>query len=167
MLTDSDTATVSVAGVPNSAPVANADSATTAEDTAVTINVAGNDSDVDGNLVPSSVSIIDTPGNGSVKVNGDGTVTYTPYSDFNGTDTFTYRICDAEGRLCASAVVTVNVTAVNDAPVAVDDSGTTPEDMPVTVKVLSNDSDVDGDTLVVTGVTQPAHGTVVVNPDGT
>ena len=62
--------------------------------------------------------------------------------------------------------MTVNVTAVNDAPVAVDDSGTTPEDMPVTVKVLSNDSDVDGDTLVVTGVTQPAHGTVVVNPDG-
>ena len=166
VLTDSDTATVSVAGVPNSAPVANADSATTAEDTAVTINVAGNDSDVDGNLVPSSVSIIDTPGNGSVKVNGDGTVTYTPYSDYNGTDTFTYRICDAEGTLCASAVVTVNVTAVNDAPVAVDDSGTTPEDMPVTVKVLSNDSDVDGDTLAVTGVTQPAHGTVVVNPDG-
>ncbi len=62
--------------------------------------------------------------------------------------------------------MTVNVTAVNDARVAVDDSGTTTEDMPVTVKVLSNDSDVDGDTLAVTGVTQPAHGTVVVNPDG-
>ncbi len=89
MLTDSDTATVSVAGVQNSDTVANADSATTAEDTAVTIKVDGNDSDVDGNLVRSSVSIIDTRGNGSVKVNGDGTVTYTRYSDFNGTDKFT------------------------------------------------------------------------------
>jgi large repetitive protein len=63
--------------------------------------------------------------------------------------------------------VTVTVTAVNDFPVAADDADSIAEDGSSTVDVLANDSDVDGDLLFVLSVTQPAHGTVIDNGDGT
>src|SRR5207253_221745 len=63
--------------------------------------------------------------------------------------------------------VSITVTAVNDAPVAGNDTATTAEDTPATIAVLANDSDVDGDTLTVSVGTQPAHGTVTVNADQT
>jgi len=92
-------------------------------------------------------------------------VTYTPGQDFNGTDHFRYTISDGRGFF-AEATVTVTATPVNDPPVARDDAATTAEDTAVTVNVLGNDSDVDGDPLTVTGVTQGAHGSVVLNADG-
>ena len=154
------------AQVDNQPPVANDDSATTPEDTPVTIDAAANDLDVDGNLVPSSSTVTSGPTNGAVTNNGDGTFTYTPDPDYNGLDSFDYEICDTDG-LCDTATVTITVTPVNDAPVAVDDNSTTPEDTPVTTPVLDNDSDLDGDTLTVDSVTQPDNGAVVINSDGT
>uniref|UniRef100_UPI0014216010 Ig-like domain-containing protein n=1 Tax=Thalassoroseus pseudoceratinae TaxID=2713176 RepID=UPI0014216010 len=59
------------------------------------------------------------------------------------------------------------VTAINDAPIAVDDDATTDEDTPVVINVLANDSDVEGDTLTVSAVTPGTNGTVTINPDGT
>ena len=148
----------------NDAPVAADDTATTAEDTPTTITVLGNDSDVDGDTL--SVTSASDPANGSVVINPDGTIAYTPDADFTGTDTFTYTISDGNGGT-DTATVTVTVTPVNDAPVAADDSVSTPEDTPTTITVLGNDSDADGDTLSVTSATDPANGTVVINPDGT
>ena len=149
----------------NDDPVAEDDGVTTDEDVALTINAAdllSNDSDIDSaNLTISSVS---SPSNGTLVDNvGDGTYTYTPGADFNGTDTFMYTISD--GEFTDTATVTVTVDPVNDAPVAEDDAATTDEDTAVTVSVLANDSDVDGDTLSITGATNGSNGIVTFNSD--
>ncbi len=96
-----DTATVDILVLPvNDPPVANDDTATTDEDTPVTIDVVANDTDVDGNLDPTSVTVTSGPANGSVAVDPvTGEVTYTPDADFNGTDSFTYEVCDTVRRV--------------------------------------------------------------------
>jgi len=171
--TDTATVSVTVTSV-NDPPVANDDSDTTPEDTPVTTNVVANDTDVDGTVVASAVAIVSGPRNGSILNNGDGTVTYTPNANFNGSDTYTYTVQDNDGATSNVATVTINVGVVNDPPVANDDSATVNEDSANTViDVLSNDTDVDGDTLTVASVTQPANGSVTNNgtnvsytPDG-
>ena len=78
-------------------------------------------------------------------------MTYTPNLNFNGIDTFTYDITDGNGG-SDTGTLTITVTAVNDKPVANDDTATTAEDVTLNnIDVLSNDTDVDGDTLSVTG----------------
>ncbi|MCK4394849.1 tandem-95 repeat protein, partial [Candidatus Bipolaricaulota bacterium] len=133
------------------------------EDTPVTTNVVANDTDVDGTVVSSAVAIVNGPSNGSVVNNGDGTVTYTPNANFNGSDSFTYTVKDNGGATSNVAIVTINIGAVNDPPVAQMDSEITDENMPVTIPVLANDSDPDGDRLTVESVTQPSNGTVTNN----
>jgi hypothetical protein len=148
----------------NTPPVAAADTATTAEDTAVTVSVLTNDSDANGD--PLTVTGVGQAAHGTAVVNANGTVTYTPAANFNGTDSFSYTISDGHGG-AASATVSLNVTPVNDAPAAAPDTATTAEDVPVVIAVRANDSDVDGDTLTITAVGQPAHGTAVANANGT
>ena len=158
------TATGSVAvsvGAANDAPVAEEDTASTTEDTAVTIDVLGNDTDLDGD--PLSVTSASAT-NGTVVVAADGSLTYTPEADFNGTDTITYEISDGAGGT-ATGSVAVSVGAINDAPVAEDDTASTLVDTAVTIDVLGNDTDVDEDLLTVTSATAP-NGTVVVEADG-
>ena len=121
-----------------------------------------NDSDVDGDIL--TIQSVTQGANGSVVDNGDGTVTYTPEPDWNGADSYTYTITD--GVLTDTASVTVTVTAVNDAPVAVDDSDSIAEDGSSTVAVLANDSDVDGDGMSVLSVTQGSSGSVVTTATG-
>jgi len=159
----SDTAsvTVNVTSV-NDAPVADPDSASTAEDTAVTIAVLANDSDADGDTL--TVTAVTQGANGTVTTDGT-TVTYTPAADWSGTDSFSYTVADGNGGT-STATVTVIVTPVNDAPVASNDSGTTTAGSAVTIAVLTNDSDADGDALTVSGVTQGANGGSVAT-DGT
>src|SRR6185436_7700036 len=161
----SNVATVSITiTAVNDAPVAGNDSATTAEDTAVTIAVLGNDTDVDNaTLTPTLVA---SAAHGAVVLNANGTFTYTPNANFNGTDQFTYRVSD--GALQSNvATVSITITAVNDAPVAVNDNATTAEDTAVTIAVLGNDTDVDNATLTPTLVAGAAHGAVVLNANGT
>jgi hypothetical protein len=98
--------------------------------------------------------------------NGDGTVTYTPNSNFNGADSFTYTVSDGNGG-SDTGTVTVNVTPVNDPPTANDDSVTTSEDTAVTIDVLANDVDPDGDPLSISATTSASRGTLVSNGDGT
>ncbi|MBT8194239.1 MAG: tandem-95 repeat protein, partial [Acidimicrobiia bacterium] len=148
----------------NDAPVAGPDAGSVDEDSSVIIDLLINDSDVDDTLL--TIGSVESGSNGSVADNGDGTVTYTPDPDFAGTDSFTYTVCDP-GGLCDGETVTVTVDPVNDAPVVVDDVVVVAEDSVVTVDVVANDSDVDGDAVVVAGVSAPAHGSVLVNPDGT
>ncbi len=96
-------------------PVANDDSASTPEDTPVTIDVAANDSDPNGNLNPTLANMTcptcSEPANGSLLNNGDGTFTYTPDPDFTGSDSFVYEICDT-GLLCDSATVSITIAEV-------------------------------------------------------
>src|SRR5947209_13638788 len=147
----------------NDAPVARDDVAATDEDTAATVNVLANDSDVDGDAL--TVTAVTQGAHGAVTVNADGTLTYAPAADFNGGDSFTYTVSDGHGGF-ATATVRITVRPVNDAPVARDDAATTDEDTAITLNVLANDTDVDGDSLTLSGVTQGGHGSVGVNPDG-
>jgi len=161
----SNVATVSITvNAVNDAPVADDDTATTAEDTAATIEVLPDDSDVDGDSL--TVTSATDPDHGSTTVNADGTVSYTPDADYFGLDSFTYTVGDGNGG-SDTATVTVTVSPVNDAPVADDETATTAEDSAVTIDVLAGDTDVDGDSLDVDSFTDPAHGSVVENGDGT
>ncbi|TRO66302.1 Ig-like domain-containing protein [Christiangramia sabulilitoris] len=160
-----DSATVQVfIGIVNDPPVAVNDEATTPEDTPVDINVVSNDQDTDGDDL--TVFTVSDPDNGSTEINDDNTIKYTPDLNFYGEDTFTYTISDGNGGT-SSATVTVTVTPVNDDPVAVNDPASTPEDTPVNINVLANDTDVDGDTLEVIQVSDPDNGTTSIDTDGT
>lgn len=134
------------------------DSAATDKNTPVNIDVLANDSDPNGD--PLTVQNVSDPPNGTV-VNNGTSVTYDPDPNFVGTDSFTYQACDP-GGLCDTATVTVTVreTQVNHAPVANDDAATTMEDTPVTIEVMANDSDPDGDPITLTSNTQPSNGSV-------
>ena len=148
----------------NEPPVAIDDDAVTEEGTAVTIDVLANDSDPDGDDL--SVSSASDPANGTTTVNADNTVTYTPDAGFVGTDTFTYTAFDGEWEDTATVTVTVEERP-NTAPVPNDDTVTTARNTAVTIAVLANDHDPDGDELTVTDVTQPSSGTAVANADNT
>ncbi|MFL6195457.1 MAG: Ig-like domain-containing protein, partial [Thermoanaerobaculia bacterium] len=159
------TATVSITVTPvNDAPVAVNDTATVAEDGSVDVAVLANDTDVDGDAL--TVSSVTQGTDGAVSINADNTVRYVPAANYGGSDSFTYTVSDGNGG-SATATVTITVTSVNDAPVANADSATVAEDGNVNVAVLANDTDLDGDTLTVSSVTQGAHGTVSINPDKT
>jgi hypothetical protein len=163
----------------NQPPTANNDSASTDEDTSVNVDVLANDTDTDGNLDPATVTITTQPSNGSVVVNPDGTVTYTPNTGYFGSDSFAYTVDDEDGD--TSNVATVDITVIevvsNQAPVISDDSSvTTPKDTIIMIDVLSNDSDLDGNldfsTLEVVQDTPNGTLTIVNNqiqyePNGT
>lgn len=153
----------------NQSPVLKNDVVTVAEDTSVTIKVLANDIDPDGMLVRSTLSVVDGPASGRVIVNKNaGEIAYTPKVNFNGTDSFGYRVCDNENA-CQRAEVKLTITPVYDAPIAVDDSfPTTLEDTAVNIDVLANDTNVDGAALSISSTTAPVNGgTVRVNPDET
>ncbi len=155
------TLTITVTAV-NDAPVAGKDTATTRQDTPVTVDVLANDSDVDGN--PLTVTAA-SAGNGSVVINADGTLTYTPNANFNGTDTVTYTVSDGQGGV-VTGTLTITVTAVNDAPEVIGETTlNTSVNTPVSVNVLDNSRDVDGDPLTVTSISV-TNGRVLVNAGG-
>ncbi|WMO16971.1 tandem-95 repeat protein [Vibrio alginolyticus] len=144
------------------APVADivADKATVVEDTPTIIKVLGNDT-FEGNGKVVSLDTNNGPANGTVSVNPDGSVTYTPNDNFHGADSFTYIV--TSGGVSESTTVNVDVTPVNDAPVAKDDAATTQEDTAVTIDVLPNDTDIDGDTLSIQSASVPeAQGKVEI-----
>ena len=149
-----DTANVNVTiNEVNDPPTAVDDAAVTDEDTAVIIGVLANDTDPEND--PLTVSAVTQGTNGTVTNNGTD-VTYTPNADFNGSDSFTYTVSDGNGGT-DTANVNVTVTPVNDPPGAVADFATTDLDTPATISVLANDTDIDGDTLSVSAVTQGAE----------
>ena len=149
---------------PNEPPIAIDDTASTAVGGPVTVDILDNDSDPDGDpLTVSSTSAL----HGTVVINGDGTITYTPDSGFCGTDTIAYTVCDPF-LACDDAIVVVEVPCppLNEPPVAVDDTVSTTINASVTVPVLSNDTDPNGDPLTVTSASA-ANGSVMINGDGT
>ncbi|WP_347330753.1 tandem-95 repeat protein, partial [Marinimicrobium locisalis] len=162
------TVTLTVNSV-NDAPVAEDNAATLQEETPHEVNVLGNDSDVDGSLDTASVEVVSAPSDGSTTIDtATGAITYTPEENFDGSDSFTYRVMDNEGLWSNVATVNLTVQGVNDAPLANDDTATTEEDVPVTINLLSNDNDVDG-TLdpASLALSSPSNGSLSLNGDGT
>jgi hypothetical protein len=179
-----DTATVNITITPNDPPVAVDDSATAPMNTPtpVTIDVAANDSDPDGNLNKPSTNATCAngstgcfePANGTLDNNGDGTFDYTPNLNFFGFDIFVYEICDTQGA-CDTATVTINVS--NNPPVAVNDNAITTFDKTVTIDVAANDSDPNGNldessanatcANGSTGCILPVNGDLTNNGNGT
>ncbi|OQW99272.1 MAG: hypothetical protein BWK80_63235, partial [Desulfobacteraceae bacterium IS3] len=144
---DSGTAIVTVEAV-NDAPTAKDDTVTTNEDVSLVISVSSltvNDTDAEGDAI--TVLTFTQPSHGSLIDNENGTLTYTPDPNFNGTDNFTYTISDGNGG-ADSADVRITVNSVNDKPVAKDDSISTDENTAVKItseSLLKNDTDADGD----------------------
>ena len=159
----------------NASPVVNDDSSTVLEDAAATpIDVLDNDMDV--NFDPSSITVTSGPSKGTAVPNSDGTVDYTPSSDLNGPDSFTYEVCDT-GGLCGAATVSVTITPVNDAPtfadsgdVSVSNSGGLQTFPGWAFAISSGAADESGQTLTFTvAVSDPAEfaSTPTVDASGT
>ena len=168
----SDTATVNITVTNvNDPPDAVNDAATVAEDSgANTINVLANDSFAPDAGETLTIIAVTQGSNGSVAITGGGTtVSYTPNANFFGSDSFTYTISDGNGGT-DTATVSITVTNVNDAPDAVDDTATLPEDNGATpINVLANDSFAPdtGETLTIYAKTDGANGTVTITGGGT
>ncbi|MEH3139831.1 MAG: Ig-like domain-containing protein [Mycobacterium kyogaense] len=157
------TASITIRAV-NDAPTATDSNFGISEDGTLEAGLKGADRDGD----PLTYTVGTEPKHGSVVVTGDR-FTYTPTKDYNGTDSFTYVVTDAAGA-AVTATVTLTVGAVNDAPVAGNDSYTVDEDDTLTVGagggVLANDSDTESDPLTPVVATDPRHGSVTMNTDG-
>ncbi|OYU96499.1 MAG: hypothetical protein CFE21_08925 [Bacteroidetes bacterium B1(2017)] len=168
VVTDANGCTSSCNTTMDNQPLANANTFTTSEDVALSSTVASNDilSADGGNAFNIACTICSTTSHGSLSFNADGTFTYTPNANYNGTDNFIYQLCDADGD-CDTALVTIVITPVNDVPLAVWDAASTNEDAPVSGTVATNDnlSGDGGNTWSL--VTGASHGSVVVNGDGT
>jgi hypothetical protein len=143
----------------NTPPAAVGDSASTAANTAVTIPVLANDSDADGN--PLSITAVSAAIGGVAVISGNSVI-FTPTAGFSGVASFTYTITD--GIATATATVSVTVApAANVAPVANPDSANTANNTAVSIAVLGNDTDANGDVLSVIATTNGVSGSVSTN----
>jgi VCBS repeat-containing protein len=153
----------------NTAPVGVADSFAGSEDTAIVaggpLSVLANDTDKNRDAL--TATLVSGPANGLLTFKSDGSFTYVPNADFNGTDSFIYVTRDPWGEVSGSTVVTLNIAAVNDRPVGQSDTATVAEDGSVRIAVLANDSDKDGDALsIVLDGSRSALGASVSVEDG-
>jgi len=155
--TNSATATVTISIMAiNEAPTAVAQSVTTAEDTALPVTLAGTDPDNN----PLVYSIVAGPAHGTLSGTAPNVI-YTPGENYNGQDSFSFKVNDGKAD-SAAATVSLSVTAVNDAPVANNQNATTAED--TGKPIVLTGSDVDGDSIVFLLVTSPMHGTLSGTP---
>ena len=168
-LTDVGTLNITVTAV-NDAPVAVDDAVTATEDTPFNsvIDLDANDTDLDGDALTVVAGTFATAQGGSITIAADGSYTYTPAANFNGSDSVDYTVTD--GSLTDVGTLNITVNAVNDAPVAVDDAITATEDTPSTrpSSLDANDTDLDGDALsVVAGTFATAQGgSITIAADG-
>ncbi|MEX2189045.1 MAG: Ig-like domain-containing protein, partial [Pirellulales bacterium] len=165
----SNVATVSI--TVDSTPVANADAYQIAEEGTLAVAVGQGVliNDTDGDLDPLTASIVSGPTNGVLSLVSNGSFVYTPNVNFNGQDTFTYRANDGD-QFSNVATVTITVTPVNDAPLAVDDAYSLfVNDVAVVaagIGVLANDTDVDGPAATADLLVDVMHGTLALAADG-
>ncbi len=162
------TVTITVNAV-NDAPSANDDSYAVNEDNTLNVAASGilsNDFDLELNSM-TAVLVSDVL-NGVLTLNANGSFSYTPSANFNGTDAFVYRAFDGFSN-SNTATVTITINSVNDAPIAGNDTYVTNEDTPLTRTaengVLANDNDLESSTTA-TKLTDPANGSLTLNGDG-
>ena len=156
---------------PKRPPVARNDAFTATAGTTLSVaapGVLGNDSDPNGN--PLSTTLDAAPAHGTLVLNADGSYRYTPTPGFVGTDSFTYKASDATGATSTSATVTITVALPpKQPPVAHNDAFTDIAGTTLSVPasgILGNDSDPSGEPLSAALVSTPAHGTLVLNANG-
>ncbi|WP_420629758.1 Ig-like domain-containing protein [Candidatus Leptofilum sp.] len=167
--TDTGTVTINLTGV-NDAPVSTNDGAYNAtEDVQLNVNRAAgvlvNDTDVDADDIGNLTAVVNTTtSNGTLTLNADGSFTYMPNTNYNGSDSFTYFANDGTVN-SGSATVTINIASQNDDPNAIDDGYTVDENSSNnTLTVLSNDTNPDdGETLTITAVGATSNGGTAVN----
>jgi len=159
--TDIAEVTVTVNGTAPNLPHATDDHVTLETCTNTVINVLDNDDQGSGNA---TVSVTSDPSHGTAVVLADGTIKYTPVDDYVGDDSFQYTITDSNGNT-STATVSVMVTGQcmggNEAPIANDDTAVAQCDA-ITIDVLGNDEDPDGDTLSIIGLGDPSLGMAVI-----
>jgi uncharacterized repeat protein (TIGR01451 family) len=160
------TGTVFITVTPvDDAPIANNQNVTTPEDTSTNLVLVG--SDIDG---PITYAILSAPTQGTLGIlnTNSGAVTYTPNTNYNGADSFTFTVSD--GSLLATGTVFITVTPVNDTPFVVDDNYSIFKNATLTIPVsgvLTNDSDVDGNSLTALLVAGPLNAaSFTLNPNG-
>lgn len=147
----------------NDAPTLGNQTLSVAEDTTIAGNLLATAADVDSPVL--SAAIVAGPLHGTLTVNANGTFSYQGSKDYFGADSFTYKVSD--GQLDSSiATVSLTVTAVNDAPIAADVAITTLEDTAATINLVATDVDSAGTSLVFSIQTQPMHGSLLRNLDG-
>ena len=163
------TATITINPV-NDKPTGDDQTISAVEDTPVDFTLTGSDVETPpGELI---FTIITPPLHGTVTIEG-ANVIYTPDANYNGPDSFQFTVTDTgdshfgDSLTSDPATVIVNVTPVNDPPVALDDSAVNTWNVLTTIDVLANDSDPDGDPLTVVSVTEPSHGAVYINSGAT
>ncbi len=146
----------------NNPPFAVDDSLTISEDASqISIAVQNNDNDPD--LDPMTTGILSAAKNGTSILNGN-LIDYKPNLNYYGYDTITYTVCDNRSpSLCDAAFVLIRVLPVNDKPIAADDTASTTVNTQLTVDVIANDYDPDGDNLIVGIITPPQQGTTTIN----
>lgn len=150
---DSGAATVAITVTPvNDAPTALSQNLGTPEDTQLAITLSGSDVEND----PLTFQIVTSPAHGSLSGTAPNLI-YLPATNYNGSDSFTYRANDGH-TVSASATVSISIQPVEDAPVANAQSVTTDEDTPLSITLSGGD--VDGESLFFEAVTQPQHGTL-------
>jgi hypothetical protein len=145
-------------------PVATADSVAIDEDGVASGNVL--DNDITSGAAITQVVLVNGPAHGQFVLGNDGHFSYTPAANFNGTDSFSYSLVDAEGRSSNTAVVSITVRAVNDAPTLQGSSFTATAGVDTAFNPLAKAQDVEGDALHGVLVTGPAHGSLMVMADG-
>ncbi len=145
------------ANIGNTAPIAVNDDLSTTINTPITYNIISNDSDADGDTL--TLANISTPAYGTVTKNGNE-ITYTPNTDFSGTDSFTYSISDGNGHEATATVIIKVGENNNKNPIATNDSFTTPSNTAVSIDVLANDSDPEGNHISIDYYSNPAHGQI-------
>jgi VCBS repeat-containing protein len=163
----------------NSPPTATDDTYTTPEDVPLVVPAAGvlaNDTDPNNDAL--SAILVSNVGHGTLILNANGSFTYTPDTNYNGIDSFSYQVSDGGQTAGAPptsitsgnvATVTINITSVNDPPVALPDSYSVFNNNTLTVPVngvLANDTDAEGDPLSAVLVSDVAHGSLSLHPDG-
>ncbi len=155
-------ATVSLTIQPvNDPPVALGQSVTTDEDTSLPVTLTGSDIELD----PLTFQIVSGPSHGTLSGTAPNLL-YTPSSDYNGLDSFTFVARDGASN-SVPATISLQINPVNDAPVAVDDAASTYQDTAVLIPLLANDSDVDSSSFWIESIDTPAHGTLVNHGNGT
>jgi hypothetical protein len=151
--------------IPNGMPQGLDDAYATQEDAVLVVTapgVLGNDTDPDGDTLRAALA--QAPSHGQLELQSDGSFTYTPESDFNGSDNFTYHASDGD-LMTSDIIVRIDVSPVNDLPAAVPDALMIEEDSATTIEVMSNDLGLGDDPLSIQIISGPSRGAVVINSD--
>jgi hypothetical protein len=151
--------------IPNEAPQGQDDAYALQEDIVLAVTAPGvlaNDSDPEGNSL--SAIVVQAPAHGQIYLQPDGSFTFTPDLDFNGPDSFTYRASDGDLETAEISVM-MEISAVNDTPIAVSDVIVTDEDHAVTIDAIANDLGLGDAPLSIQVIGEPSQGSLSVNPD--